>query len=362
MYHRIFGFLFFGLVSALPVTGGVAHAAANGSIATSHYLTAIERAGNRLIAVGERGVILLSDDNGATWRRVESGMDVTLTGLWSVDLQQIWAVGHEGTLLRSEDAGEHWTPVLQRSAVANLTLDEARRLKASPVSADAQALVDALERNAERMHETDSSEPLFSVMFTDPQHGFAVGAYGVVLQTNDAGRTWNAWLGHVENPRNLHLYAITQVNGVIYVAGEQGFLAKSTDQGEHFAKVDTGFSGSFFTLSSDANGAIYAGGLEGVAIRSADQGMTWQALSGAPKQSWVASRKGPDGTLIFANANGGLFQIQQATTFTALAYPKSGALSDFTYSSKGAVIAVGPAGTTHPLISVSDTAVLEAHP
>ncbi|MFJ5297107.1 WD40/YVTN/BNR-like repeat-containing protein [Pseudomonas sp. NPDC088368] len=360
MYHRIFGCLFLGLVSVLPVAGNLVHAAAQDSAAKPHYLTAVERAGERLIAVGERGVILLSDDDGANWRQVDSGNDVTLTGLTALDPQHIWVVGHEGTLLRSDDGGEHWAPVLRGVAAAQLALAEVRHLKASPVSAQAQPLIDGLERNAERMIETGSSEPLFSIQFTDSQHGLAVGAYGVVLRTQDGGRTWAAVLGHVDNPRNLHLYALANVQGSLYLAGEQGFLARSSDQGEHFARLDSGASASFFTLTEDAQGGIYAGGLEGVALRSSDQGATWQALTGGLKQSWVASRPGPDDSVIFANANGALFHTAKDAALIPLARSNGGPLSDFVASPTGATTVVGPGGVTHALKAVSDNAVLEA--
>ncbi|HWH81260.1 MAG TPA: glycosyl hydrolase, partial [Burkholderiaceae bacterium] len=44
-------------------------------------MLAIARAGKRLVAVGERGVVLLSDDDGSTWRQGRAAASATLTAL-----------------------------------------------------------------------------------------------------------------------------------------------------------------------------------------------------------------------------------------------------------------------------------------
>ncbi|MCX7168911.1 MAG: glycosyl hydrolase, partial [Proteobacteria bacterium] len=46
-------------------------ASPSGKHATVSVLAAVARAGNRLVAVGERGIVLLSDDNGVTLRQAK---------------------------------------------------------------------------------------------------------------------------------------------------------------------------------------------------------------------------------------------------------------------------------------------------
>ena len=67
------------------------------------------RAGKRLIAAGERGLIFLSDDEGATWRPAVSPSQATLTTLYFLDARQGWAAGHDGVVLHSTDGGATWT-------------------------------------------------------------------------------------------------------------------------------------------------------------------------------------------------------------------------------------------------------------
>ena len=53
------------------------------------------RVGNRVIAVGDRGYIVYSDDNGATWKRAKSPAAPRLTSVDFVDSKHGWAVGQE---------------------------------------------------------------------------------------------------------------------------------------------------------------------------------------------------------------------------------------------------------------------------
>src|SRR5688572_33454441 len=63
-------------------------------LAANSLLLDLAVAGARLVAVGERGHVLLSDDQGATWRQATSvPTRVMLTSVYFVDGQYGWAVG-----------------------------------------------------------------------------------------------------------------------------------------------------------------------------------------------------------------------------------------------------------------------------
>src|SRR5674476_29040 len=100
------------LVVAAPATTSAAPVVAfKASHATKAPLLGIARAGTRLVAVGDYGVVILSDDDGATWRQATStATRHTLTAVTFTDERHGWAVGHGGTVLASNDGGETWTP------------------------------------------------------------------------------------------------------------------------------------------------------------------------------------------------------------------------------------------------------------
>src|SRR5262250_1489383 len=63
-------------------------------LAAKSLLLDVVRSGNRYVAVGARGDVLLSDD-GRDWRQVDVPTRATLTAVAAVDAQ-VWAVGHDG--------------------------------------------------------------------------------------------------------------------------------------------------------------------------------------------------------------------------------------------------------------------------
>src|SRR6185295_6805846 len=116
-----------GLVLAAVFIGGVVRAdvdpadpankpAEHEPFAATSLLLDLARAGSRLVAVGERGHVMLSDDEGATWRQAKSvpTRDM-LTAVFFADGEYGWAVGHDETILNTVDGGrsEEHTSELQ---------------------------------------------------------------------------------------------------------------------------------------------------------------------------------------------------------------------------------------------------------
>lgn len=207
-------------------------------------------ADKRLVAVGDQGIVLLSDDGGQHFRQAP-GVPVssTLTDVWFVNGQQGWAVGHWGVILATEDGGEHWT--VQR-------LD------------------------------TQEDRPLFSVHFFDPQEGVAVGLWSLVLRTSDGGKNWlpvtlPAPPDGKKADRNL--FKAFAVKDQLYVAAERGMVLHSADRGRSWQYLDTGYKGSFWTGTALPGGALLVGGLRGTLYRSDDGGKTWQALASGTHSS-----------------------------------------------------------------------------
>jgi len=65
------------------------------------------RAGDRLVAVGDHGVVLLSDDDGKNFRQAHAvPTRATLTGVTFIDAREGWACGHWGVVLHTTDGGD----------------------------------------------------------------------------------------------------------------------------------------------------------------------------------------------------------------------------------------------------------------
>ncbi|WP_181456811.1 WD40/YVTN/BNR-like repeat-containing protein [Pseudomonas fluorescens] len=320
--------------------------------ASSLFLTSIAQAGARLVSVGERGTVLLSDDDGKSWSTHQAGTMDTLTAVTFQNDTQGFAVGHGGNILKTVDGGSSWKSVLDGKKLISLTTKAASQAlaqfdKDQDVSADD---ADHFQAYAKRLEENGTSEPLFSIKFMNESLGFAVGAYGMILRTRDAGETWAVWMTHVDNPQELHLYTILETNGAIYLAGEQGFLARSLDGGEHFTRLETGFAGSFFTLAADKRSTLYAGGLQGQLIASSDQGTSWRKVETDSNISWIASQLDEQGNVILGNLAGGLYTVKDSK-IQSIPQPDKAPLSDFVTDGKVNIITVGALGSQTVIIN-----------
>ena len=258
----------------------------------------LARAGQRLVAVGERGIILLSDDDGASWRQANVPVSVNLTAVQFVDAQQGWAVGHLGVLLHSTDGGETWHKQLDGILAAKLIL------QAAQASGDA----DAIEQ-AEAMVADGPDKPFLDLYFLNERIGYLVGAYNLILRTEDGGQTWQSWMQHLDNPQGLNLYGIRAWRGDLYIAGERGLLLRARDGGEYFAALPSPYEGSFFGLLAARDGLL-AFGLRGNAWWSADGGESWQALETGVESALVGALELADGRLLLAGQGGELLAAE----------------------------------------------------
>jgi len=219
------------------------------------------RAGARIVAVGDRGIVLLSDDGGKTHRQAKVvPVDATLTSVSFSDEKSGWAAGHWGVVLHTEDGGETWTQ--QRGDI-------------------------------------QQDRPLFAVHFFDANNGIAVGLWSLVLATADGGRSWQT----VEMPipegakkADLNLLGLfVDDKGRLFAAGEKGMVLRSDDRGRHWRYLATGYKGSFWTGLVTADGAMLAAGLRGSMYRSTDDGRNWTRIDTRSKSSITAlARVGSD--------------------------------------------------------------------
>ncbi|OXI33532.1 WD40/YVTN/BNR-like repeat-containing protein [Burkholderia aenigmatica] len=262
------------------------------SAPTRMMLTDATRAGTRIVAVGEHGLVLLSDDDGKKWRQAQRvPVSATLSAVTFADAKHGWAVGQWGVILTTADGGESW---------------ETQRV------------------------DTSVDQPLFSVIFTSARDGIAVGLWSLMLQTHDGGKTWAKVTlpkppGGGKADRNLyHIFADRQ--GSLYMVSEQGMVLKSTDGGRNWDYRATGGKGSLWTGVALPDGRIVVGGLLGSMFQSSDGGATWSPLKAETKNSItevVATGNallavGLDGLVMTQHADGAPFEVVQRQDRVAL--------------------------------------------
>jgi photosystem II stability/assembly factor-like uncharacterized protein len=268
-------------------------------------MLAVTLAGDRLVAVGERGIVLLSDDDGRSWRQVETPVQISLTTVTFVGESKGWAAGHLGVILHTEDGGESWVKQFDGRQAAALVLAAAEARAAT--EPDPEKREDLLF-SAQRLVADGPDKPFLDLYFQDERTGFVVGAFNLIFRTADGGTTWEPWQDRVENPMELHFYGIQSAGENLYIAGEQGLLLRSSDGGAHFTPLLSPYEGSYFGLVTDTKGRVVVFGLRGNVYRSEDGGEHWERVETGLPVSLSAGARLSGGELILVSQAGDLLE------------------------------------------------------
>ncbi|MEA1079152.1 WD40/YVTN/BNR-like repeat-containing protein [Marinobacter qingdaonensis] len=263
-------------------------------LAPDNLLNDVERAGDRLVAVGERGHIIYSDDEGASWTQAEVPVSVTLTGVDFGSETHGWAVGHSGVVLHSDNAGESWSVQLTGVRAAELAIESQKeaiaameeRVESAPEDekSDLEWALDDLYFTLENMEadlDVGPVNPFLDVWFDNQDHGFALGAYGLFFRTQDGGESWQDWSPKLDNPQKFHLNALTQIGGgALVMVGEAGQIHVSVDQGETWERRESPYPGSLFgVVGTGRVNEVLAFGLRGTLMFSSDLGKSWSMVT-----------------------------------------------------------------------------------
>jgi len=267
------------------------------------------QAGKRLVVVGERGLVLLSDDDGENWLQSSTPVSVTLTGVRFADANNGVAIGHAGVVMVTRDAGKTWSLTLDGRRAAELAVEAATAL---PDENEDKA---ALLADAERLVADGPDKPFLDVL-VDGQRVIVVGAYGLAFVSEDAGKTWASWMTKLDNPRGMYLYAIRKRGDTLLLAGEQGLLLRSDDNGATFRSLESPYVGSWFTAEFAGDRDIVLAGLRGNVWRSVDDGTNWTQVEGANGASLASSTTLPDGGLLFGSQAGQLLKLDAGRLVT----------------------------------------------
>ncbi len=217
-----------------------------------------------LVAVGDRGHVVVSRDGGETWSQARVPTRSMLTAVFFADPGHGWAVGHDGVVLRTVGGPDEW-----------------ERTRWAP----------------------EEENPLFDVWFSDLEHGLAVGAYGTFLVTSDGGTTWTYRpLGEDD----FHLHRIVPAGErTLFMPAEAGMIYRSDDGGLTWKQLPSPYEGSFFgLLPLDDGDTLLIFGLRGHLFRSEDGGQGWTPLPTGTTAMLTDGIVLADGTVVIVGLGG----------------------------------------------------------
>ncbi len=285
-------------------------------------------AGERLVAVGSRGHIVYSDDRGETWQQAPVPTRQLLTAVFFVDETHGWAVGHDSLILHTSDAGASWTMQYRDPDLEEMGNDE-----------EDMGLLE---------------KPLMDVWFRDSQTGFAFGAYGLALRTDDGGQTWDDISFDIDNPDGFHYNSVAQIGSEgLFLVGEMGTMYRSRDLGDTWETLEEPpYDGSLFgTSGTGEENTVLAWGLRGNMFRSEDFGDSWEEVqlttpgNGPLEATLAGGALSADGQLVVVGAGGSIaISKDRGRNFQVTIRPDRVGLASAKVLDDGNLILVGQRG------------------
>lgn len=271
-------------------------------LVTKSMLLDITRAGDVLVAVGERGHIVISED-GDNWQQAEVvPTRSTLTSVFSMG-ERLWAGGHDAVIVTSGDGGKTWS--LQ-------------------------------------FFDPDRQQAVMDIFFSDEKHGVAIGSYGLYLQTSDGGQSWQD--GVVDTESDYHLNSLIDFGGGRrIIAGEAGFSYRSYDDGETWEAIEVPYAGSMWGALRTGGECVLFYGLRGHVMESCDFGTSWTDLDSGSLSS-ISGAVEVDGEVLLAANSGTILTRSTNGDFSIHHHSSGGDFSAVLSLGAGSFLLVGEDG------------------
>ena len=186
-----------------------------------------------LVAVGDTGSIVFSEDDGVTWEEINTGLT---TSFYDVDVsgETAMVVGDGGQMRRSTDGGATWL------SVSGVT-----------------------------------SNDIHAVDFVDEDTGWFVGDKGVLYKTTSSGGTWT----QTASKTNQTLYDVSMYStSVGWLAGVGGILTY-TGNGGTWNSQFSGVTEDLHAVHAVTDQIAFAGGASATLLMTEDAGSNWSAVS-----------------------------------------------------------------------------------
>ncbi|WP_372870158.1 WD40/YVTN/BNR-like repeat-containing protein [Shewanella sp.] len=294
--------------------------------ASKGLLLDVSRAGDIMVAVGERGHVLLG---GESWQQVETPTRAQLNKVFFINPMKGWAVGHDATIIHTKDGGNTWIKQFEAPE---------------------------LER------------PFMDILFINESTGFAIGAYGLFYKTMDGGASWSNVFHEAllfEEDRNYlnelketdpEVYAIEKASllphfnrmillddGRLLMVGELGLVSVSSDGGESFERLPFDYEGSMFSAVQHGD-AVYVMGLRGHIFEAGPALDEWQQLDLPVESSINGALASSNGSVYFVGNAGVVLEKTAAGDIKLVARRQGENLVAAAQDPKGEVWLVGAKG------------------
>ncbi|MDX1805105.1 MAG: YCF48-related protein [Alcanivorax sp.] len=331
------------LLAVLAVSAQADYLKKDAPLVTANTYLGLAYAGDRAVAVGDRGRILYSDDQGDHWKAAQSPTGVLLTAVCFADARHGWAVGHDAVILGTSDGGESWQLQYSDALNANAGSDD-------DATDDAQDdySMDDIYGDADAAAPVDTSgAPLLDVHCESRDRAVAVGGYGYFVETTDGGASWNKDLKRLDNRDGWHLYAYAGMadNSVRYIVGEKGVIFLSLDKGLTWKALQSPYKGTLFGVTELSDYQALAYGLQGNVWLTGNRGVSWTHVDSGLSRGINDGTVLSDGTVVLVTNAGGILTSHDGGQSLSLRFlPNRQSISAVLPRKKGGVLIAGQGG------------------
>jgi photosystem II stability/assembly factor-like uncharacterized protein len=249
-----------------------------------------------------------------------------------------WVVGHDGVVLHSADGGTTWEKQFDGRAAAKVMVDY--YAKNSPKSTQ------GFQAEIQRYLDQGADKPFLDVWFENDRSGYIVGAFNLIFQTSDGGKSWVPLFDKIDNPKRFHLYAIRSVGSDLFITGEQGSVFRLDSKSGQFKTVKTPYAGTFFGITGK-KGVLIVYGMRGTVYRSSNGGISWNKVETGAPIGLTGATVTEDGRIILVNQAGHvLLSSDDGVSFTPLKIEHPVPASGVTAIDRNTLMIVGVSGAT----------------
>ncbi len=324
-FYGLFLLLFLVLASGSLQAGELDSPAILRPLAAKSLILDLVNPGPRIVAVGWRGHVLISEDKAKSWRQLEIPTRRMLTKVYFKDKLRGWAVGHGAVILGTEDGGKSW-----------------RLLSSAP----------------------EEERPLFDIIVNN-NYGFAIGAYAKFMTTEDGGKTWqsgefvrqgqgsedslkNSADDEEALPFDFHLNGIGRsADGIFYIAAEAGNIFRSDDAGHTWQELPSPYNGSFFGVLPLADDTLLVYGLRGHIYRSENGGQSWVQIKTATTVLLTDATKLSNGDIVITGMGGAVLVSTDSGLNFTLHQPDRVSLTSIVEIADNNLVLAGERGFKH---------------
>lgn len=223
--------------------------------------------------VGRSGFVLLTADKGQSWTSTVVQLEDEKPSLFGVSVLEdgsIVAVGNFGVIVRSEDHGKTWA----RSSYSSELPEQTPEQKAA-----CQSVGSSEDDNEGAIDEAR----LTDLTFVDATHGFAVGEFGLIIHSDDGGKSFR----RQDSCTTRLLYSVAALSPKQLLAvGADGVIVETRDAGLSWRAQASGTTEHLFGVSAQAQHALVVGAAGTVLTREADGAFT-RVLTGV--HAWLSN-------------------------------------------------------------------------